>query len=409
MTLFYQGVAGRRPGAVRGIVIHNDAGSVYANAAHYRSWLSSHTAENGFAHYYVAQDGTYQAENEANMAWHTANANGNANYIGIEACQSFGPENIFRQNEENSIKLAAQILKRYGLKPNRTTVVLHKQFSSTSCPHRSVSLHGDWTVMQDYFINKINQYMGASPAPTPTPTPTPTGGRKYAIDKVNVNSKAFQITGWFTPAKATKGQDIWVYFMKKNGPEIARFKAKKIQRPDVQKAVSNPNGADVGFQVDGATPEGILGVQYDLLLRYNNDNKEEIRTSQSWTGPKVINAGYMDTVKGDSKGITFAGWHLNTRQKDSDKHYLMIVDAKTWKEYARYDITGGSYRPSPDVAKGYGNEIAQRTNCRFQNWCAMPTNHVARGKQVKIVSRYAPKDQIDKKTSTDMVWGTYRL
>ena len=407
MTLFYQGVAGRRPGAVRGIVIHNDAGSVYANAAHYRSWLASHTAENGFAHYYVCSDGTFQAENEANMAWHTANATGNAYYIGIEACQSMGPEGTFRINEENSIKLAAQILKRYGLTPNRNTVILHKQFSSTACPHRSVSLHGDWTLMQDYFINKIASYMGSAPAPTPTPTPT--GGRKYHIDKVNVNSKAFQITGWFTPAKATKGQDIWVYFMRKGGNELGRFKAKKIQRPDVQKAISNPNGADVGFQVDGVTPEGILGVQYDLLLRYNNDNKEEIRTAESWTGPKVYNAGYLDKVAGDSKGVTFAGWHLNSRQKDTDKHYLFIVDAKSGAEYARYDITGGSYRPSPDIVKLYGSEIAQRSNCRFQNWVTMPANHKARGKTVKIISRYAPLKEIDKKTSTDIVWGTYRL
>lgn len=407
MTLFYSGIAGSRGRNPSGVVIHNDAGSVYANAAHYRSWLSSHTAENGFAHYYVANDGTYQAELESNMAWHTANSNGNANYIGIEACQSMGPEATFRANEVASIKLAAQILKRYGLTPNRNTVILHKQFSSTSCPHRSVSLHGDWTVMQDYFINQISQYMGSTPAPRPTPTPT--DGRHYHIDLVNVNSKAFQITGWFTPSKATKGQDIWVYFMKKNSTEIARFKAKKIQRPDVKKAFSNPNGSDVGFQVDGVTPEGLLGVQYDLLLRYNNDNKEEIRTKESWTGPKLINAGYMDKVAGDSKGITFAGWHLNTRQKNGDKHYLFIVDAKTGAEYARYDITGGSYRPSPDVAKGYGNEIAQRNNCRFQNWCAMPTNHKGRGKNVKIVSRYAPKGQIDKKTSTDMIWGTYKL
>lgn len=408
MTRFYKGIAGRRGANPSGVVIHNDAGSVYANAAFYRGWLPSHDAENGFAHYYVASDGTFQAEDEMNMAWHTANSTGNAYYIGIEACQSMGPENIFRQNEENSIKLAAQILKRYGLQPNRNTVKLHKQFSPTSCPHRSVALHGDGYVMQDYFIARIKSYMGSNPTPAPTPAPG-TGTRKYNIDLVNINSKAFQIKGWFTPAKATKGQDIWVYIMKKGGPEIARFKAKKIQRPDVQKAVSNPNGADVGFQVDAPTPEGVLGKDFDLLLRYNNDNKEEIRTKEHWKAPALINEGCLDKVAGDAKGVTFAGWHLNTRQKDGFKHYLFVTDAKTGKEYVRFDITGGSYLASPDIAKKYGPEIAQRSNCRFHNYCALAANHPARGKTVNIISRYAPAKEIDTKTSTDKLWGTYRL
>ena len=72
MTQFYPGVAGRRGSNPSGVVIHNDAGSQYSTAAFYRSWLATHTAENGFAHWYVCSDGTYQAENEANMAWHTA-------------------------------------------------------------------------------------------------------------------------------------------------------------------------------------------------------------------------------------------------------------------------------------------------------------------------------------------------
>ena len=61
MTKFYKGIAGARGSAPLGIVFHNDAGSQNANANFYRNWLPTHDAENGFAHYYVASDGIYQA------------------------------------------------------------------------------------------------------------------------------------------------------------------------------------------------------------------------------------------------------------------------------------------------------------------------------------------------------------
>ncbi|WP_367378263.1 N-acetylmuramoyl-L-alanine amidase [Enterococcus gilvus] len=179
------GIAGGRGRNPYGVVIHNDAASEGATTTFYRNWLPSHNAELGFAHWYVCSDGILQVENEANMAWHTANANGNANYVGIEACQSMGNLDTFRNNEDRSIKLAAEILKRYGLQPNRNTVILHKQFSATACPHRSVSVHGDWTIMQDYFIAQIQKYMNGS-TPNPAPKPQPTGNKKgIAIDNVS--------------------------------------------------------------------------------------------------------------------------------------------------------------------------------------------------------------------------------
>lgn len=171
MVRFYQGVAGRRGRNPAGVVVHNDAASVNATAAYYRAWLPTHNAANGFAHYYVCSDGIYQAELETNMAWHTANSNGNANYVGIEACQSFAGQAIYLNNEERSFKLAAEVLKRYGLRPNKTTVMLHKQFSATACPHRSSELHGVLvSAVQEYHIARITAYMdGTATAQTETP------------------------------------------------------------------------------------------------------------------------------------------------------------------------------------------------------------------------------------------------
>lgn len=198
MTKFYKGIAGARGSAPLGIVFHNDAGSQNANANFYRNWLPTHNAENGFAHYYVASDGIYQSEDEKNMAWHTANANGNANYIGIEICQSMGDEKTFRENEQKAFKLGAEICKRYGWTPNYNLFPLHKEFSSTSCPHRSSDLHGQSVqAVRQYFTDQVMKYYnGQGNANTQTNNK---GGivTMYAI--------------YWIPNKSGKGEDAYFF------------------------------------------------------------------------------------------------------------------------------------------------------------------------------------------------------
>lgn len=155
------GIAGRRGRNPVGAVIHNDAGSSLANANHYNVWLRTHDLSAGFAHYYVASDYTLQAEDDSNCAWHCGNSYGNANYLSFEACQSMGDLKTFEQNEDNVLRLVAQKFKQYGITPNENTIMLHREFSSTACPHRSVEIHGGLAATKQYFIAKIKQYMGS--------------------------------------------------------------------------------------------------------------------------------------------------------------------------------------------------------------------------------------------------------
>ncbi|MCW0952991.1 N-acetylmuramoyl-L-alanine amidase [Weissella ceti] len=143
-----------------GVVIHNDEGVDASTTQAYDNYLSTKDLTSGYAHYYVCSDGTLQVADESSIAWHSGNQWGNANLIGIEACQSNGNLEQFKKNEENALKLAAQIFMRYGIQPNRNTVILHKALSATACPSRSIQLHGDWTAVQDYFIERIKYHMG---------------------------------------------------------------------------------------------------------------------------------------------------------------------------------------------------------------------------------------------------------
>lgn len=173
-----RGVAGRRAlSKPKGVVIHNDAGSINATAKQYVNALAMMTVQqlaNGFAQYYIDRFTVACVEDPNNMAWHTANSEGNANYVGYEVCQSIGASDAdFRANEQETFKQVAKDMSRWGMEPNRTTVRLHQEFSATSCPHRSWALHGQSVnSVKDYYIQEIKKYMGNGNSNTTTTKPT---------------------------------------------------------------------------------------------------------------------------------------------------------------------------------------------------------------------------------------------
>ena len=156
MSIF-NGVAGRRTGNPLGVCFHNDAGSGQATASFYAGWLPNHNPESGFAHAYVAEDDILIAEDLTNKAWHCGNSYGNSNFLSIEICQSMGDESIFRENEQKALDLTADWFRFYGWTPDKNTVRIHKQFSTTACPHRSCELHGDGEACVEYFISELKK------------------------------------------------------------------------------------------------------------------------------------------------------------------------------------------------------------------------------------------------------------
>ena len=155
MNITNAGIRGHNP---TGVVIHNDAGSNGANAGFYNNWLPNHDPEKGFAHVYIASDGRLQASDFSNMAYHCANSYGNANYASWEVCQSEGDLTQFLRNEQAVLDDVAKYMKQWGLTPNRDTVKLHQELSSTSCPRRSVEAHGGTVEScRSYFIAELNK------------------------------------------------------------------------------------------------------------------------------------------------------------------------------------------------------------------------------------------------------------
>lgn len=152
-----------------GVIIHNDYGRM--NALEYEGWLRRSRVPKpdlGFAHYYIDRNTIARYVPTDKSAWHAGDGGkgvGNRRYIGYEVVQSLGPQYgeitqaQFIENENMTLRQAAEDLQFYKLKPNRTTVKLHNQFASTSCPHLSQSIHGRGVKVQDYFIGRIKYYI----------------------------------------------------------------------------------------------------------------------------------------------------------------------------------------------------------------------------------------------------------
>ena len=144
--------------SIDGVVIHNDAGS--GTPEWYVNWLRTRNKNLGIAHYYITKDTIARVIDTNLIGYHTGEWNSNQRYIGYEVCQSMSASNAdFLANEDMVLMQAAEDLLFYGLPINGNTVRLHHEFVPTSCPHRSMALHGNTTAsVKAYFIQRMQYF-----------------------------------------------------------------------------------------------------------------------------------------------------------------------------------------------------------------------------------------------------------
>ena len=144
--------------SIDGVVIHNDAGS--GSAEWYVEWLKTRDKNLGIAHYYITKDTIARVIDTNLIGYHTGHWPSNQRYIGYEVCQSMSAsDSDFLANEDMTLMQAAEDLLFYGLPINGNTVRLHHEFVPTSCPHRSMALHGGTTAsVKAYFIQRMQYF-----------------------------------------------------------------------------------------------------------------------------------------------------------------------------------------------------------------------------------------------------------
>ena len=139
------------------VVIHNDAG--YMTPIEYIEWLRYREKSLGIAHYYCNRDAIVRVVDTYHIAYHTGDWWSNIRSIGYEVCESMKvTDEEFLENEDITLMQATEDLLYYGLPITTDTVRLHHEFVPTSCPHRSLALHGGTTEsVKEYFVSRMNE------------------------------------------------------------------------------------------------------------------------------------------------------------------------------------------------------------------------------------------------------------
>lgn len=140
------------------VVIHNDAGSM--TPEQYVDWLRYRDKALGIAHYYCNRNTIARVIDTFNIGYHTGDWWSNCRSIGYEVCESMKvSDEEFLQNEDMTLMQATEDLIYYGLPINTQTVRLHHEFVPTTCPHRSMELHGNSTEsVKEYFVNRMRYF-----------------------------------------------------------------------------------------------------------------------------------------------------------------------------------------------------------------------------------------------------------
>lgn len=140
------------------VVIHNDAGRM--NPKQYVDWLKERDKSLGIAHYYCNRKMIAQVLNTSDIGYHTGDWWSNCRSIGYEVCESLKvSDEDFLANEDVALAQATEDLLFYGLPINTDTVRLHHEFVPTTCPHRSMELHGGTTEsVKAYFVQRMQYF-----------------------------------------------------------------------------------------------------------------------------------------------------------------------------------------------------------------------------------------------------------
>lgn len=140
------------------VVIHNDAGSM--TPEQYVNWLVNRDKSLGIAHYYCNRNTIARVIDTFNIGYHTGDWWSNCRSIGYEVCESMKvSDEEFLQNEDVTLMQATEDLIYYGLPINTQTVRLHHEFVPTTCPHRSMELHGNSTEsVKEYFVSRMRYF-----------------------------------------------------------------------------------------------------------------------------------------------------------------------------------------------------------------------------------------------------------
>jgi lysozyme len=312
------------------VVIHNDAGSM--TPEQYVNWLRNRDKSLGIAHYYCNRNTIARVIDTFNIGYHTGDWWSNCRSIGYEVCESMKvSDEEFLQNEDMTLMQATEDLIYYGLPINTSTVRLHHEFVPTTCPHRSMELHGNSTEsVKEYFVNRmryfatlgntVDEMLGqVSDGPTTQETVTTT---KSSVNTSNRGKSNETVAQEVLQGLWGNGQDRY------DNLTNAGYDAYHIQ--DLVNSMLNGDSTDnsTSADIDSVAQEVLQGLWGNGQERYDN----------------LTNAGYDAQAVQDRVNSMLSGDDSYTSDYDIDEIANQVLQGLWGNGQERYDsLTNAGY------------------------------------------------------------------
>ena len=312
------------------VVIHNDAGSM--TPEQYVNWLVNRDKSLGIAHYYCNRNTIARVIDTFNIGYHTGDWWSNCRSIGYEVCESMKvSDEEFLQNEDMTLMQATEDLIYYGLPINTSTVRLHHEFVPTTCPHRSMELHGNSTEsVKNYFVsrmryfatlgNTVDEMLGqVSDGPTTQETVTTT---KSSVNTSNQGKSNETVAQEVLQGLWGNGQDRY------DNLTNAGYDADNIQ--DLVNSMLN------GDSTGDSTSEDLDSVAQEVLQGLWGNGQERY--------DRLANAGYDAQEVQDRVNSMLSGDDSYTSDYDIDEIANQVLQGLWGNGQERYDsLTNAGY------------------------------------------------------------------
>lgn len=184
----------------------------------------------------------------------------------------------------------------------------------------------------------------------------------YSIDSWSNNGRTLTVSGWMANSDSINMSHPYAILLN-NGKEVTRVALTLTNRPDVAKAYpevwgSLRSGFTTSFDIS-QIKEG----NFQLILRFSNQDGGEGQYVQAFTGQHNTSEGYFDQTSYDrnSHRLTVSGWHAAVH---ADGHpYQYIIALVNGTEAHRWRLSGNQINLTRnDIANKYGYADNARTS-----------------------------------------------
>ncbi|MCM0725948.1 peptidoglycan recognition protein family protein [Latilactobacillus curvatus] len=214
---------------------------------------------------------------------------------------------------------------------------------------------------------------------------------KASLNSVNVSENEIHVVGWHTAQQTANRPYSYLFLLdSKTHKEVKRYKINRVNRQDVHNIYENiTNSLHSGFNNTLTLDNNMHNRSYVLMSRYSSDPNGNTDTVD-FTFRNIIkvpkqetSVASMDSLTADKKTLSMSGWHASVDSSRYPYSYLIVINAKTGREYKRYAI---NRTQRDDVRQVYPN-IANAGKSGFG--LSIPVTNDMRGNTYKVISRYS--------------------